>query len=139
MNDDDNYLPEQVENGESSLAKIVNAILLSAIKKDVHHIGIHPKSVQYWIDDQWVEEMRPMDYLTVPIVQRLGFLVNAFPGPGHYVSGKLHMLIGERDVHFLVLIDRAEVYRVWIERVDELAFRRRTNPNPPAHPDRPPI
>lgn len=134
----DDYRPELVEPGDSAVAKLVNAMLLAAIKKDVHHIAIHPKSVQYW-RASWVEEMRPPEQLHLAIIQRFGFLIDAFPGPNHYVSGKLHMLIGERDFFFLVVIDRAEVYRVWVERVDELAFRRRDLPDPPAHPDRPPI
>ncbi len=122
---------------------LVNALLLSAIKKSATHVRVTPTptggSVQFWIEGDWQEELAPPPELYVPIVRRLGVMIGVLP-PRKDTPwfGRLCMQLGEAREHFFaVAIDRGDALHALVEVVDEVAFKARRQPRPPSpHPYR---
>lgn len=127
----------------SPIETLVNALLLSAIKKSATHVRATPTptggSVQFWIDGAWEEEAATPPELYIPVVRRLGVMIGVLPPKKDKPwFGRLSMQLGEERVHyFLVAIDRGEALHAMVELVDEVAYKSKRQPRPPSpHPYR---
>ena len=127
--------------------KLVNALLLSAIKQGASHVRVVPApmtgfsspGIFFWLDGAWTEEMSPPPELYIPIVRRLGVMIGVLPPrKGEPWFGNLTMMVGdERSYYWAIAIDRGETLHALVELVDELAFKSKRQPRPPApHPYR---
>jgi hypothetical protein len=96
---------------EDVVAKLVSAILLSALHQRAEQVLIHPGTakscvVEFSIQGILRVEMRPPQILLAPIVQRLSDLANlpSYAG-GEYASGTIHLIIGaDRHEYFGVVV-----------------------------------
>jgi type II secretory ATPase GspE/PulE/Tfp pilus assembly ATPase PilB-like protein len=97
---------------ESPVVALVNAILLSAVKKDAREVTIYGASerdcvVELITGDIVHEEMRPPRILLAPICRRLAIMANLPTYPkGMGAEGTIHIVIGEgRDVYFALHVE----------------------------------
>ena len=117
---------------ESSVVTLVNAILLSAVKKAAREVAIYGTSerdcvVELITGDIVHEEMRPQRSLLAPIVRRLAIMANLPTYPkGMGAEGMIHVLIGDEGHAYFAL---------YVEgHGDEMAARLRVLP-----PDEAPV
>lgn len=129
------------------IEKLVNALMLSAVKQGASHIRVTPGAIAgtpgpgvfFWLDGAWQEEMSPPPELYIPLVRRLGVMIGVLPPKkGEPWFGRLCMQLGEdRILYFLVAIDRGEILHALVEVVDELAYKSKRQPRQPSpHPFR---
>lgn len=98
--------------GESPVVTLVNAILLSAVKKGARDVAIYGTeaghcTVEFSMGDVVHEEMRPGRQLLAPIVRRLSIMANLPTYPrGMGAEGTIHMIIGDdRHAYFAVYVE----------------------------------
>lgn len=111
---------------ESPVVTLVNAILLSAVKKAAREVAIYGTSerdcvVELITGDIVHEEMRPQRNLLAPIVRRLAIMANLPTYPkGMGAEGMIHVIIGD---------DRHAYFALYVEgHGDEMAARLRLLP-----------
>ena len=127
---------------DAPIERFVNALLVSAIKKQATHVRVTPTptggSVQFFIDGDWYEEWSPSPELYTPIVRRLGVMIGVLPPKkGEPWFGRLCIQLGEAPHYLLVAIDRGDTLHALVELVDEAGFKSKRQPRPPSpHPYR---
>ena len=91
------------DNPDAPIVKLVNAILLSALKKQASAVQIwmDPDGrsiVEFTIDGVMTEEMSPPPELHAPIVRRLGIMASLPMHVGDELAyGRIHLRLGERS------------------------------------------
>ena len=97
---------------DSPVVGLVNAILLSALKKSAREVAIYGASerdcvVELITGDIVHEEMRPQRMLLAPICRRLAIMANLPTYPkGMGAEGTIHLLIGDdRHAYFALYVE----------------------------------
>jgi type II secretory ATPase GspE/PulE/Tfp pilus assembly ATPase PilB-like protein len=97
---------------ESPVVKLVNAILLAAVKKGAREVAIHAAAegdcvVELIAGDIVHEEMRPQRSLLAPLVRRLAIMAHLPTYPkGMGAEGTIHLIIGDdRHAHFALYVE----------------------------------
>lgn len=116
---------EDLEMDESPVGKLVNAILLSSLKKRATEIAIRKVEgapvVDFLIDGAPVREMQPPVAIHDHVVRRLRVMASIpFYPRGHHGVGTLVLMIGgERRVEFAVKAEgHGEDLAVYLRRHD---------------------
>lgn len=103
-----------------SIEILVNAIILSAVKKQARFICVIEGYVHFWIDDQWQHELSPPPAIYPQILRRFGVMLGVLlPPADQSVSGKLTLRVGadrmiycrlgiERDLALVEIVTQAE-------------------------------
>lgn len=115
-----------LEMDESPVGKLVNAILLSSLKKHATEIAIrkvegHPV-VDFLIDGAGAREMQPPSAVYAHVVRRVRVMASIpFYPLGHHGVGTLVLMIGgDRRVEFAVKAEgHGEDIAVYLRRVHD--------------------
>jgi hypothetical protein len=122
------------------IERLLDAIVLTALKKSAKFIAFDLDHVRLWIDGEWYEEMEPPPPLLDHLVRRLSVLIGMLaPAKGQAAIGRIELVAGDKHAYQLVRIERDDDARLRaiIELVDAAEFARRDQPQPPSqHPYR---
>jgi hypothetical protein len=115
-------------NDEPPVDRLVHALLLSALRKQVRYIALVPHAVWFGTDAGWQQEMRPPSKLEAPIAERFAQMIGAeVPAElGEWVAGPLVLEIDANRESFAVRIERIR-QGTWIvvEHLNDLEVVRR--------------
>lgn len=91
---------------DSPVIRLVNAVLVSAIKSRASMIRIERSVITFTIGGTESEEMRLPDGLTAPVVRRVSIMANLpMYARGKAAEGRIHLLAGDdRETHFAVRV-----------------------------------
>lgn len=87
-------------DGESPIIQLVNAVLLSALKKTARTIIVRPGYIELVVGDKLEVEMQPPQELHAKLVRRIGVMAEV-PNysTGEYACGRIELEVGDRPEH----------------------------------------